>query len=161
MKTLIVLRHGKAEHHSSDGTDFDRGLTRQGLQDSTEVGSLLKARNLVPDYIVSSSAKRARMTADCVARECGCSAGICFTEQIYEASVPRLFSVVQEIDESAQVALIAGHNPGLWGLVESLSEPVPHYPTCAWTELQIDVEHWGEVTGSSQADLATFWHPGL
>jgi len=161
MKTLIVLRHGKAEHHSDGGTDFDRGLTRRGLQDSAAVGCLLKTRKLVPDYIVSSSAKRAQMTADSVAEGCGFSARIVFADEIYEASVSRLFSLVQQIDESARTALIAGHNPGLWGLIETLSEPVPHFPTCAWTQLEIDVENWGEVTDSSRAELVTFWHPGL
>ncbi|MFP6766189.1 MAG: hypothetical protein VB858_21325, partial [Planctomycetaceae bacterium] len=65
------------------------------------------------------------------------------------------------IDESVRVALIAGHNPGLWGLVETLFKPVTHYPTCAWTQLEIDVQHWGEITSGSPVELVTFWHPGL
>ncbi|MDA0586474.1 MAG: histidine phosphatase family protein [Planctomycetota bacterium] len=161
MKTLIVLRHGKAEHHSAGQTDFQRALAERGMRDSERVGQLLAEKNLVPDAIVSSSAKRARMTADQVASASGFPSAVVYTEAIYEAGVLQLLSVVQEIEESAKVALIVGHNPGFWGLVERLSGSVTQFPTCAWAQLEIDVEHWGEVTHSSRAKLATLWYPKL
>jgi phosphohistidine phosphatase len=161
MKTLIVLRHGKAEHHSAGQTDFERALAERGLRDSERVGQLLAEKNLLPDAIVSSAAKRARMTADQVATASGFSREVVYTEAIYEAGVSQLLSVVQGIDESARVALIVGHNPGFWGLVEMLSDSVSQFPTCAWAQLEIDVEHWGEVTQSSRAELSTLWYPKL
>jgi phosphohistidine phosphatase len=161
MKTLIVLRHGKAEHHAAGQTDFQRALAERGLLDSERVGQLLAEKNLVPDAIVSSSAKRARMTADQVATASGFSNAVVYTEAIYEAGISQLLSVVQGMDEAAKVALIVGHNPGFWGLVEMLSGSVAQFPTCAWAQLEIDVEHWGEVTQSSRAELVTLWYPKL
>lgn len=161
MKTLIVLRHGKAEHHSAGQTDFQRALAERGMRDSERVGQLLAEMNLVPDAIVSSSAKRARMTADHVASASGFTSTVVYTEAIYVAGVSQLLSVVQEIVESAKVALIVGHNPGFWGLVERLSGSVTQFPTCAWAQLEIDIENWGDVTQSSRAKLATLWYPKL
>lgn len=161
MKTLIVLRHGKAEHHSAGQTDFQRALAPRGLRDSSRVGELLAEKNLVPDAIVSSSARRAQMTAERVAESCGFRDELMLTEAIYEAGVARLLAVVRKIEETAGVALIVGHNPGFWGLVESLSDAVPQFPTCAWAQLEVDVEHWGEVTELSRADLIELWYPKL
>lgn len=161
MKTLIVLRHGKAEHHQREQTDFQRALTERGLRDSDRVGSVLVEKDLVPDAIVSSPANRARMTARRVADASDFTGDIVFTEDIYEAGVARLLSVVRGIDETARRALIVGHNPGFWGLVESLSEPVARFPTCAWAHLEIDVSHWGEVTEQSRAELTALWYPKI
>jgi phosphohistidine phosphatase len=159
MKTLIVLRHGKSEHHSAGQTDFQRVLAPRGLRDSQRVGELLVEKNLVPDEIVSSSAIRAMMTAECVAQASGFGGDVTFTESIYEAGLSTLLSVVRKIDESASRALIVGHNPGFWSLTETLSQPVAQFPTCAWSQIEIDVDHWGEVTELSRGELVELWFP--
>ena len=159
MKTLIVLRHGKAEHHSAGQTDFQRALAPRGLRDSQRVGELLAEKNLVTDAIVSSSASRAMTTAERVAQASGFAGDVAFTEAIYEAGLATLLSVVREIDEAARLAMIVGHNPGFWSLTETLSEPVAQFPTCAWSQIEIDVEHWGEVTELSRGELIELWYP--
>ena len=159
MKTLIVLRHGKSEHHSAGQTDFQRVLAPRGLRDSQRVGELLVEKNLVPDEIVSSSAIRAMMTAECVAQASEFGGDVTFTESIYEAGLSTLLSVVRKIAESASRALIVGHNPGFWSLPDTHSQPVAQFPTCAWSQIEIEVDHWGEVTELSRGELVELWFP--
>ena len=70
MKTLLILRHGKAAPEEA-GTDRDRPLTGDGKRAADAVGRELRDDGLVPDCILSSSATRARDTARRVNR---CSA---------------------------------------------------------------------------------------
>ena len=63
MKTLIILRHGKAVDVLVSG-DKRRELTERGMRDAEAMGKLIGSEVGVPDLIVSSDATRARQTAE-------------------------------------------------------------------------------------------------
>jgi phosphohistidine phosphatase len=62
MKSVLILRHAKSGKHP-ELTDQDRPLNKQGKRDAPRIGELLKNEHLIPDFIVSSTAKTARTTA--------------------------------------------------------------------------------------------------
>lgn len=47
--------------------DFDRPLNSRGKQNAPLMGNILKDRNIFPDLILSSPAKRAKKTAKIIA----------------------------------------------------------------------------------------------
>ncbi|MDQ6668717.1 MAG: histidine phosphatase family protein [Thermoproteota archaeon] len=51
--------------------DHDRPLNKRGKRDAPLVGRLLKREDLVPDSIISSTAIRARSTAEAVGKASG------------------------------------------------------------------------------------------
>ena len=55
----------------SDANDHDRPLNKRGKRDAPLMGELLQNEHLVPDLIISSTAKRARSTAKAVAKAAG------------------------------------------------------------------------------------------
>ncbi len=62
---LILLRHGQAEDAAAPlGTDFARGLTAKGLQQSREAARILRTSNSLPDLVLTSPLIRARQTAE-------------------------------------------------------------------------------------------------
>src|SRR4051812_21010657 len=61
MRTLVLLRHAKAEH-PAEGSDFDRRLTTRGLADATAAGAWLASSQLSPDLVLCSPATRTRET---------------------------------------------------------------------------------------------------
>ena len=63
MKTLLILRHGKAENQALGG-DRDRALTERGERDSAAMGRQIQALTGCPDAIITSDARRARQTTD-------------------------------------------------------------------------------------------------
>ena len=65
MKTLFLLRHGKAEAFAPGG-DEDRELTERGVGDVQTIAANVAALGGRPDLIVSSGARRARRTAELV-----------------------------------------------------------------------------------------------
>ena len=71
MKTLLVMRHAKSDHEEQDQLDHDRPLEQRGRMDAPRMGEFLVKKNVVPNYILASSAVRARETAKLVAKGCG------------------------------------------------------------------------------------------
>ncbi len=80
MKTLLVLRHAKSSWKDSGLADHDRPLNKRGKHDAPRMGTLLAKEDLVPDLIISSSAKRAKSTAEAVAMNCGYDGEIQYSE---------------------------------------------------------------------------------
>lgn len=158
MKTLIVLRHAKSEHPPGVA-DFDRSLNDRGKRDALRVGEVLLERGLKPDVIVSSSARRARKTAVRAAGTCGYDRVIVETEDLYEAGPWDIITVIQQIPENAATALIVGHNPGFWGVVQRLGGSIDQFPTAAWAHISLPVEAWGEVTEMTRGELVELWYP--
>jgi phosphohistidine phosphatase len=78
MKSILVLRHAKSSRKDPDLTDHNRPLNKRGKRDAPRMGRLLKKEDLVPDIIISSTAIRARATAEAVAKASGYRADITF-----------------------------------------------------------------------------------
>ena len=85
MKTLLILRHAKSDWETPDVADHDRPLNGRGKRDAPRMGRLLRDENLVPDLIISSTAKRARKTAKLVAEASGYEGEIRLAETLYLA----------------------------------------------------------------------------
>ena len=71
MKTLLLLRHAKSSWKVPDLSDHDRPLNRRGKKDAPKMGRLLKEKELVPDLVIDSTARRAKDTASAVAKHSG------------------------------------------------------------------------------------------
>ena len=151
-RELLILRHAKSAWDTGAPSDFERPLARRGEKAAPRVGRWLREEGLIPDYLVSSPARRAKQTVLLVCRELGIEAErICWDERIYGGWTRDLVRVLQESPAEAQRVLIAGHNPGLEDLLETLSSgrvPAPAdgklMPTAAVARLRIAVP-WGEL----------------
>jgi phosphohistidine phosphatase len=118
VRTLVLIRHSKAEPQSAD--DHGRHLSERGGADAGLVRRWLEAQGLRPDRVVVSSATRTRETWE--------HAGVGtvepeYDDRVYEASVTDLREVVAETEPSVEVLVVVGHNPGIerfaWELDDS------------------------------------------
>ncbi len=119
-KQLLVLRHGKSDWEFNV-SDFDRSLKKRGEQDSQRMGLWLQQQNLVPDYIISSPAKRAKTTAEMLTEAMGLTAKRVHHEsRLYAADLNNLKAVLSDCPQQANRVLLVAHNPGLEELIEYL-----------------------------------------
>lgn len=149
MKTLFLLRHAKSSWKDAGQPDFERPLNERGKQAASVIGKFMRKQKLNPDIILCSPAKRAKQTVERVSEAASFTAPLQYDERIYEASVATLCALVSQIDESAESALLVGHNPGLEGLLESLTGEVRRMPTAALAHITLNVERWAEVREQS------------
>ena len=158
MKTLFVLRHAKSSWDNPDWSDFERPLNERGLRAAHFIGELIAERRLAPQRIVSSPARRAAQTAECVREFADLAAPIEFDERIYEASPLTLFNLIREFDDAVESVLLIGHNPGFENLVRVLTGETVAMPTAALAKINLPVDAWRE-TGTGKAELEFLIRP--
>lgn len=154
MKELIVVRHAKSDWGDSSLDDHDRPLNRRGESDAPRMARAL-AKKLAADVakvdaMVTSTALRARTTAEIFARELDFSeAGIERRHDGYLASSQEWIRIISGVDEGCQRVIIFGHNPGLHILVNDLlrnqEAGIDQMPTCAVVRIAIESETWGAL----------------
>ena len=117
-RTLLLLRHGKSDYPGGV-RDHDRPLAPRGTTEARLAGLWLRDQGLVPDRILSSSAVRARQTA----QASGLDAPIEVRPEIYDAAPDEILAEVRSVTENVRVLLVVGHAPGLPGLAVNLAGP--------------------------------------
>jgi len=174
-RRLVVLRHAKSAYPPGV-LDHDRPLAERGVRDARASGAWLRENVGLPDHVVVSTARRTRGTWTLVAGPLGYigAAGydmdspgpLTIDPRVYDASTGTLVTVLRELPDRAQTAVIVGHNPGCESLVDHLARTADpeaaeairlKYPTCGIAVLDIHVP-WTELTAGS-AHLATFVAP--
>ena len=70
-KTLIIIRHGKAESFGIVSEDYARTLVPDGVKEAKYTGTALRKAGLAPDFYLSSAAPRAFYTLRFIAAELG------------------------------------------------------------------------------------------
>lgn len=119
MDRLILFRHGKAEHESLSGDDFDRRLSPRGVRESAEMGTSLAKLGLAPTLALVSPAARARETWE-AAEAAFPEAAVAFEPDLYNADSATVRHVVETAGVKPGVVMVVGHNPGLQELTVRL-----------------------------------------
>jgi phosphohistidine phosphatase len=159
MKLLSILRHAKSSWKDPDLDDHDRPLNKRGLRDAPRMGELLKSEDLVPDTILSSTARRARDTALAVAAAAGFPDEVRLTRSLYGAAPVEYIEALQELPSYCDHALVVGHNPGLEELVSLLLREAHEMPTAALAVVELPIDSWQKVDPVPRATLRGFWRP--
>jgi phosphohistidine phosphatase len=144
MKTLLVARHAKSSWAEAGMSDHDRPLNERGKEDAPRMGRVLKSENLVPDLIVSSTAKRARKTASKMAKACGYVGEIELAGSLYLGHPSDYVHVLQQVGDEHPCVLVVGHNPGLEDLMEELTGQYVKMPTGAVAQVALEIDRWSE-----------------
>lgn len=145
MKKLLILRHAKSSWEDASLVDFDRPLNERGERDAPFMGKILAERGITPDLIISSPAERAKRTVELVKEAAGWAVPVRFDERVYEASEHTLFSIVQGLSDTVSTCVLSGHNPGMEGIIRSLTGTSAEMPTASLAIIEFDVAAWSDV----------------
>ena len=159
MRILLLLRHAKSSWKEQGLPDHDRPLNRRGKCDAPRMGRLLSDERLVPDRIVSSTAKRARTTALKVAEECGYDKAIEINEDLYLATPESQLAVLRDLYFDEPCVMLIGHNPGMEDLVNMLSGQREPFPTAALAAFELKIDSWRKLELGVEVKLKNLWRP--
>lgn len=159
MKTVLLLRHAKSSRKDPNLTDHERPLNKRGKRDAPRVGRLIEDEGLVPDLIVSSTAVRARATAEAVAVSCGFAGKVEFKRELYLAEPDAYLRVLWGLPEAHGRVLVVGHNPGLERLLEALTGSFEALPTAALARVALPIARWRDLTVETRGMLLAVWRP--
>jgi len=150
VKTLYIIRHAKSSWDASNVDDFERPLNERGKRDAPRMGKRLKEKEIHPDLMLSSPAKRALSTAKRIAKVLKYPKETIKTDRrLYHADEERFLSVVQELKDKHNIVMLFSHNPGLTDFVNTLMNggfDIDNVPTCGVVAFQFDVDTWQAIT---------------
>ena len=98
MKNIIIFRHGSTNDAIKHQRDYDRTLTPRGLKDAEKMGRYLLEKNSTPDLVLSSSAVRARQTAEKAHTEGGWKSKFFLEPKIYGGNPYFLLDLIKQQD---------------------------------------------------------------
>jgi len=113
-----------------------------------------------PDVLISSPAKRAKATAEIVARGVKYPVKrIHYEDLIYTSATIDLLHVLQKIDDRIETAFLVGHNYGITDLAVMLtSEYISKIPTSGVVAMDLSIATWKEA-GPGRGKMLFFYYP--
>ncbi len=159
MKKLLLMRHAKSSWDDSDIPDHERPLKKKGKKDAERMGKLLKAKELEPDLILSSTALRAKQTAEIVAETCKCKKEIIFVDSLYMAEPSDIMHAIEKNAKDKKIILVIGHNPGLEAFLQIANGKVESLPTASIAYLSVPVDNWAKLEKCEDIKLKKLWRP--
>ena len=153
MKQLLIYRHAKTEEKKGDMKDFDRVLIERGRKDANTIGKVLSKQSVMPDLIISSSAKRALETGSITAKALGYEGTIEEKEELYSTDPITYYDVISSVSDSINTLMIVGHNPEIEDFLEDISGAPVEAKTANLFRIRLPISHWTEVVGLSKADI--------
>jgi phosphohistidine phosphatase len=168
MKRLTLLRHAKSDWDDPVKRDFDRPLNGRGERAAALIGQFAKSKSMAFDHLVASPAVRVVETLDTFFEGYGQRIEPIWDRRIYLASSVTLIDVIRDIPDSAESALLVGHNPGLEDLILDLvadngksplrDEVEIKFPTASLAAIDLAVDRWVDVEKDGGA-LTAFTRP--
>src|SRR5215469_341794 len=159
MKSVLILRHAKSSWKQPEIDDHDRPLNKRGKRDAPIMGKLLKNEHIIPDLIISSTAKRAHSTAKDVAKTSGYKGKITLVHSLYAAAPAAYIDVLRRLSNNYTRVLMVGHNPGLEELVSMITGEEHILPTCSLAHIQFAINNWNEINYKTRGKLLGKWQP--
>jgi len=148
MKILYLLRHAKSSWSNIELPDFQRPLNKRGKNDAPLIGRILATKKANIDLIVSSPAKRAKLTAKKVAKNIAyLKDKIVFNQDLYEAHIVDVLNAIHKIPNEINSLMLVGHNPTFTDLANMLCSDfnTENIPTAGVLALSFPYESWSEI----------------
>lgn len=159
MKSLLLLRHAKSSWKQPEMHDHERPLNKRGKKEAPKVGKYLKENNLIPELILSSTARRALDTARAVAEEIGYEEPIDLHQDLYLSDTACYLDTLRCLPDEVNRVLVVGHNPELDEFLTLLTDVTTHLTTAALAQIDLPISSWQELNEATDARLLNIWSP--
>ncbi|MCP2637711.1 histidine phosphatase family protein [Microbacterium sp. HD4P20] len=147
--TLVLVRHAKSDWGDPGLDDHDRPLNERGRRDAPRMARRLADAGVRPEGILSSTAVRARSTAEVFGAELGVA--VTLDPELYGAPAGTLLATAAAT--GARSIMVVAHDPGMSVLAAQLSGgDIAHMPTCAVATFRWHAEDWDVVTALDPDD---------
>ena len=159
MKTLFLMRHAKSSWKDDGLADHERPLKKRGKKDIKLIAKVMKKNDLNPDLIITSSAVRAKDTAELMAEALGYKGKIIVAKDLYMGEPTDYLKILKDLKDKYESVLIVGHNPGLEAYLQIIDGEIEALPTSGLGYLMLAIDEWKDIAMETMGDLVGFWRP--
>ena len=129
LRKIILLRHAKSSWEDPSLRDFDRPLSKRGINDIKLMKVYITSLVKEVDEIYSSPSLRTSQTIEQLAPE---FSHVKYLDSLYLGNFSNVLTILESIQTQIKTVMIVGHNPCIQETMETLSKnPVEKFPTCA------------------------------
>jgi hypothetical protein len=132
MKTLLLMRHAKSSWGDPKMPDQDRPLNKRGKRDAPRMGRLIREEGLLPDIILTSTALRARMTAEAIIDQSAYQGETLYLDELYMAEPEAYLNALHGLAEECDCALVIWQTTS--DAYRSIGVSCPSHPVVAGFE---------------------------
>jgi phosphohistidine phosphatase len=151
------MRHAKSDWDADYGDDHDRPLNRRGTDSARLMGRILTERGLAPGLVISSTAVRARTTAQLAIEAGSWTADLILDRRLYESGPDGVLEVAAAAPDVERLMLV-GHQPTWSMLVRHLTGEGADMKTASVAGVELAANGW-EQLASLTGDLSFLLHP--
>lgn len=172
MLRLVLMRHAKSSWSDKKRDDFDRPLSKRGKEAAPGIGRALAERDVIPDRILCSPARRTRDTLKLLIDAMAISPPVSYEDQLYVFGDGTAYLNAICRQKKAPVLMLIGHNPSAHNLAQSLAATGDvsamnrmkrKFPTAAVAVIALPIDDWSELQTASGAsgELQLFLTPKM
>lgn len=126
MVEWMLVRHAKSDWNNSSLSDKERPLNIRGQKAAVQLGEKLRARDMLPERVLCSTAVRAYQTLQGMmqvfSQYCGTKLPeVLYFEELYLASPQTIEEIVLANHGGKGKVMCIGHNPGMEHLASHLA----------------------------------------
>ncbi|HOZ83862.1 MAG TPA: histidine phosphatase family protein [Niabella sp.] len=157
MKTLIIIRHAKAEQ--SLGADSHRKLIERGHRDAEMMAKKALSNGYKIDKIFSSPSERTKQTAQHFAQVHGVAEDdIRYFEALYLGDTLQILETVNWLQENVRTLAVIAHNPGVTNFTNDITQSqIDSLPTSGIAIVDADCDEWQEFNHAQKILVETLF----
>ncbi|WP_295838454.1 histidine phosphatase family protein [uncultured Microbacterium sp.] len=152
MIQLVLARHAKSDWADEGLDDHDRPLNDRGRHDAPAMARTLLRAGVRPEVLLSSSAVRARETAEAFAR--AFDVDVAENADLYLAAPDALLQAARAA--GSDEVMIVAHDPGMSALVSRLADRDERMVTCAVAVFTWHEGTWDDVDAAPPDEFELF-----
>lgn len=152
MIQLVLARHAKSDWADEGLDDHDRPLNDRGRRDAPAMARTLLRAGVRPEVLLSSSAVRARETAEAFAR--AFDVDVVENADLYLAAPGALLAAARAA--GSDEVMVVAHDPGMSALVSRLADRDERMVTCAVAVFTWHEGTWDDVDATPPDEFELF-----
>ncbi len=158
IKTLHIVRHGKALQDYRSIRDYDRPLIEKGIVNNEAVAKRLHVQYATPGLIISSHAARALHTAHIFARVMEYPhERVQVDEKLYTDGEVETYSILESLPDELDSVMIVGHNPDVTYIANTYAgQNIDSIPTSGVVTIRFEASRWSEIDKSKAKCMVLF-----
>jgi phosphohistidine phosphatase len=157
-RILLLMRHAKSDWEADYGLDHDRPLNERGRRTARLMGRVIAAEGLVPDLIISSTALRARTTAELAGEAGEWKSSLVLDRALYDEGPQGVLQAAATAPEVERLMLV-GHQPTWSMLVSKLTGEQAEMKTATVAVVALELASW-QILPQARGDLVQVLSPG-
>ncbi len=114
------MRHAKSSWYDGNLIDHERPLSKKGKKDAKKVCEFFVKRKIYFDYLILSTSKRTKKTAEIIFSKIKKPKKIIITKKIYLKSEDVILNLLKKIPFNYKKVLLINHDPAVKNLSKTL-----------------------------------------